>query len=268
MSTEPGPSAGFPPPAGPLRLLNAGREAFREVQGLRVFLIKGFLINYLVFFLVAAVVMGFGYVLIVQPMVADLFAEDPGQGFWSSLFHVVLVWLAWIAGVLLTAATLIISVVVSLALMSLWLEALAGRVIAHWRPDVPAPPFSWGAWIGSIGRSLLSAIWLLVLAVLALILGFVPVVGPVLVLIMGSYLLGREVRDPYLVLRRELDRAGQDRGNKLRAMGMAWWTGRVGMLPFLLATVPLVGWLLLPITLIYLVAGVSWEAERLRAQAD
>ena len=45
-----------------------------------------------------------------------------------------------------------------------------------------------------------------------------------------------------------------------RAFRIAW-TISAGFLPVVLALVPLLGWLLLPAALIYLVAGVAWQAE-------
>lgn len=261
MSESAVTTANFPPKTGVLSLLGAGRNAFREVPGLRAFLVKGFLINYCVFGLIAAAVMGLGYVFVVEPLSQEIAAIGASEGFWAGLLHTLAVWAAWITGIVLMAATLLISVVLSLILMSLWFEALAGRIITHWRGDAAGPEFTMGYWLRGVGRSLIDGLWLLMLSVFVLVLGFVPVVGPLLVFVLSSYLLGREVRDPYLGLRRELDK-----DDIPRAWRMVWWTERLGMIPFVLTVVPVVGWLLLPMALIYLVAGVAWESERLRSE--
>ncbi|MBI3991875.1 MAG: EI24 domain-containing protein [Candidatus Lambdaproteobacteria bacterium] len=262
MAQSPPSTAGFPPRAGVLTLLRAGRQAFAQVPGLRGFVLRGFLLNYAVFVLVTAVVMGLGYVLLVQPLSAHLLGGEAGPGFWAGLMHALAQWLAWIAAVLLMAATLLVAVVLSLALLSLWFEALAGRIVTHWRGTAAGPAFAWGPWLSGTGRALADGLGLLLLALLALLLGFLPLVGPLLVVLVNSVLLGREVRDPYVNVRRAL---GDD------DLPGAWrhllWTGRLGLLPFLLAAVPVLGWLLLPITLITLVAGVAWEGERMRARA-
>ena len=262
MARPPTSTVTFPPHVGVLTLLRAGRDAFAAVPGLRGFLVRGILLNYVVFVLVAALVLGLGVVFLLQPLSGLLLAGEAEPGFWAGLLHALLQWLAWIAAALLTTATLLVAVVLSLALLSLWFEALAGRIIRHWRGAAATPEFAWGRWLNGMGRALAEALGLLVLSLLALLLGFLPLLGPVLVVAINSFLLGREVRDPYLAVRRELGDADLP-----GAWSNVLWTGRVGLLPFALAAVPVVGWLLLPVTLIVLVTGVAWEAERRRAQA-
>jgi uncharacterized protein involved in cysteine biosynthesis len=145
--------------------------------------------------------------------------------------------------------------------MGVWFESLVSRIIAHHRGSPGASrPFRLVAWATGLGRALADSVWLLVLAVLALLLAFVPVVGPFLVVAVESYLLGREVRDPYLVVRADLG----EEARPLRG-GLMTWTMITGGLPFVLAMVPVLGWALLPITVTYLVAGFAWRGEAARS---
>jgi uncharacterized protein involved in cysteine biosynthesis len=247
--------------AGPLALLGAGREAFRQVPGLRGLLLQGFLLLYGVFLAVGAVVMGLAYRMVVLPLSRGIGSLEANGNVFLELLLPVLTGLVWLGQLLLLAATLLLSLVLSLTLLSLWFEALAGRVAAHARgAAAPERPFSLGAWLRSMGRALSDNALLLALALLSLVLGFVPVAGPFLVFALASYLMGWEVREPYLAVR-----AAQGEAPRALRRGLMGWTVRVGTLPVLLAMVPWLGWLLLPVVLIYQVAGVAWLSERGRA---
>lgn len=251
------------PRPNPLALLAAGRRAFREVPGLRAFLLKGFALLYGVSLLVGALGVGGLYLYAVQPLMATVEGWSAGEGFWAGMLAAIVAGLLWFGQFLLMAATVAVSLLVAMALMTVWFESLASRIIAHHRGDAGAArPFQLVAWIGGLGRSLADSGWLLVLAVLALLLGFVPIVGPLLVVLVQSYLLGREVRDPYLTVRAEL-------GEEARPLrrGLAFWTIVIGLVPFVLAMIPVLGWALLPLAMTYLVAGFAWTGEAERAQA-
>ncbi|HKJ00483.1 MAG TPA: EI24 domain-containing protein [bacterium] len=247
--------------AGPIALLGAGREAFRQVPGLRWLLIKGFLLLYGLFIVIGAVVMGVVYRFLVQPLSQNLAHLDSAGNFFLDLLLPLANGLVWLGEWLLLAATLLLSLVISLSLLSLWFEALAGRVAAHARGGAATEaPFSLRAWVGSLAHAVRDSALMLGLAVLSLLLGFVPLAGPFLVFGLASYMMGWEVREPYLAVR-------TTRGENLGALrhGLSWWTLRAGTLPVLLAMVPWLGWLLLPVVLTYQVAGVAWLSERGRA---
>ena len=259
---EPEPTA-TPKPApkllrknGPLAVLEAGRQAFREVPGLRWFLFKGFVLLYGVTLVVGAVMLYLVFYLILDPLTGG---ADPTRdaGWWSDWIAPVVDLLILFTKWLLMAGTLILGFLISLAMMSVWFEALAGRIVNHLRGgQVREAPFSLGLMIRSIGRSLKDSLLLILLTVFGLLLGFIPLVGPFLLLGITSYILGREAREPYLMVRESL---GDDRRNLRK--GLWWWTLTLGMIPVLLAMVPVIGWFFLPLTLIYLVAGVAWKGE-------
>lgn len=255
---EPVEMALLPRPS-PFSLLSGGREAFREVAGLRGFVWRGMLLNYLVFGVLGFLAMGGIYTYGVAPLTDSLQAWSAGEGFWLEMLSGLLRALVWLANLLVMAGTLVLSLILSLAMMSVWFEGMATRIVAHWRPDAAAraPAYSLGALLKGIGRSLGESLGLLLLAVAALALGLVPLVGPLLVLVVDGYLLGWEVRAPYLAVREELG----DTPRRLRRR-LGWWTFQTGLIPVFLAMVPIVGWLLLPPLLIQMVAGAAWRGEQ------
>jgi uncharacterized protein involved in cysteine biosynthesis len=264
-SSEPTRAIARLPRKSPFALLGAGRTALREVPGLRAFLIKGFLLNYGVFIVTAAAAMILIYWFLVRPVGEGLTAWSMGEGFFWGLVAWLLKVVLWVTQLLLMAATLMLSLLFAMALMTLWFEALVGRIVAHCRQESEGAggAFSLREWLGGLGRSIRDSVWLMVLALLALGFGFIPVVGPVLVVLFDGYLLGWEIREPYLTVREEY-------GDERRALrkGLALWTVQTGLLPVVLAMIPIVGWLLLPAVLIYLVAGFAWQGEQaLRSEA-
>ena len=251
------------PRDNPIRLLRGGSMAFAQVPGLRRHLAVGFVLLYAVSLVVGLLAVSGLYYFVIEPWSAGL-AEWGADGFWMGL----IAWFArvflWIANVILLAATVILSLLISIAMMGVWFETTVARIISHHRTERgDSAPFSLSAWIGTIGRSVADSIGLVFIALLGLALGFIPVIGPVLVVVIHSYLLGREVRDPYLVVRSE-------RGEEIKQLrqGLTFWTVRTGLLPFLLALIPVVGWIILPAAMMYLVAGFAWQGETARAARD
>ncbi|MCZ6646168.1 MAG: EI24 domain-containing protein, partial [SAR324 cluster bacterium] len=241
------------------------RQALREVPGLKMFLLKGFVLNYTIFVAVAALVYYGIFFLLLQPYLVQLDEWATGEGFLWDVLALLLGLVAWLTQLMLLAATLMFSLLISLALMSMWFEALAARVVAHCRGGVAEGRgrFTLLAWLAGIGAALRESLRLMVLAFAAMLLGLVPVVGPLLVIVIDGYLLGWEVRDPYLVVREVL---GEER--KQLRKGLMLWTVQAGLLPVFLAMIPILGWALLPGVMIYLVAGFAWRGEQALREAQ
>ncbi|MCZ6558332.1 MAG: EI24 domain-containing protein [SAR324 cluster bacterium] len=246
-------------------LLASGRQALREVPGLKMFLLKGFLLNYGIFVAVAALASYVIFWVMLEPYVMQLDEWVSGEGIlWKAL--AMLLWLlTWLAKLLLLVAVLLFSLLFSLILMSMWFEALAARIVSHCRGGVGENRgrFTLIAWLGSLGHALRDGLRLLFLAFAAMLLALVPLAGPVLAILINGYLLGWEVRDPYLVVREVL---GEER--KQLRKGLMLWTVQAGLLPVFLAMIPILGWALLPGVMIYLVAGFAWRGEQALREAQ
>ena len=245
------------PRPSPLALLRSGRKALREVPRLRVFLLKGYIINYSLFLVTAALAYYVIFFFFVEPYVARMDEWITGEGFFWKMLALLLNVLVWLTQLLLLAGTVMLSLLFSLAMMSIWLEGLAARIVAHCRGGTPPEAFSLVEWVISLGAALRDSLSLMALAIAALLLGFIPVVGPLLVILVDSYLLGWEIRDPYLVVRQA---AGDPR--KQMRKGLILWTVKAGFIPVVLAMIPVVGWVLLPLVMIYMVAGFAWQGEQ------
>lgn len=248
---------------GPLALLSSGRKAFGIVPGLKGFLVKGFLINLALFFVLVSLTLALVYPLMVAPMADYLDSLANSGGFWAGLWHSFLSWLFILVKLLVMTLVVAGSFIISLAMMSLYFEALAARIMAHLgrgSAEEAQARFSISRWTASIVRSLKDSVVILILIVVAFILGIIPFIGPLLALLLNGFLLGWEIREPYLVVRAE-----QNGSLTELRQGLRLWTIKVGILPLLVAMVPLIGWLLLPLLMIFLVAGVSYTAEQARA---
>lgn len=242
---------------GGLALIAAGREAFRKVPGLRMLLVKGFLLLYGLFAVLGTASLALLYRYAIRPWIERIESYQTDGGFFMDLLLPLLNGLLWLGQVMLMVAVLLLAMLLTLSLMTLWFEALADRIVRHQRGLQDAGGgFSLGAWAGSILRALRESLWLLLLAVFSVLLGFVPLGGPVLVFLINGYLFGWEAREPYLLVREGL---GDDR--KALRRGMTLWTIRIGAVPVVLAMIPVVGWLALPMVLIYQVAGLAWANE-------
>ncbi len=242
---------------GPIALFSAGREAFREVPGLRWLMVRGFILLYALFIVIGLIVVGLGYFYVVDPISQWMGSMESGDSwFWAILIPLLRI-LLWLGQAMLLAACLVLSFLISLAMMSLWFEVLTERIVTHRRGlEVTGSGFTLGLWLGGVWRALKDSTFLILIALSSLVAGLIPIAGPFLVIAATCYLLGWEVREPYLLVRESM---GED-GKPLRK-GLALWTIRIGVLPTFLAMVPILGWFLLPFAIVYQVAGVAWTSE-------
>lgn len=241
---------------GPLALVRAGREAFRTVPGLKLLLIKGFVLLYGLFVLIGAGAWAVVYRYVIRPQFERLDIYRTDGGWLMDILVPVLDVLMQLVQLVMLAGVMILALLVALAMMSVWFEAVVEKIVRHCRGQAGGEAFSLRVWLGSILRSLRESLWLLVVALAAILLGFVPVAGPFLVLLLTGYLLGYEVRQPYLAVNAALGEASP----LPRAKTLL--TVRMGLLPVGVAIVPFVGWLALPVLVIVMVAGLAWVNER------
>lgn len=242
----------------------AGRTALSEVPGLNLLMVKGFVVMYAVSGVLAVIGVAGIYTYLVQPAAEFLTYWSTGDNAWLTLIASLLKALLWLGQFALLVVTLLFSFRVALSLMGAWFEVVAEHIVRHCQikrgeHPPPAPLLPWRVWWDSLGRNLHAAAISLVGSILAIFLGFVPFIGPILALGINAYLLGRDAREPYLNV---LASHGAPY-NALRK-GLRRFTFRLGLMPVLVGLVPFVGWLALPVVMLYLVAGVAWLGEQKR----
>lgn len=234
-----------------LSALRFGQQALFKIEGLRTRMVHGILINYAVFFGAAIAMNGVFYFYVLEPFIDWVFGGD--EGLWATAGTVML-WL-----IQLTAASVFILIALrfSIQFLSLWNQSLIFRVIQNFR-EVKEPPFSlkvlWSGMLGALYEGLKAC----VIPLLLLFLGLIPLLGVVLVFLIESHLLGRDMIRVYLDC--------LDRSEDVVTLRKTWrWVPmRLGWLPMGLAFVPLLGWLLLPLVLTYEVIGFAYYVESSR----
>ncbi len=256
-----GRAAPLPEP-GFLALVRAGRRALREVPGTTRILVQGFVLTYAVSFLLAAAISVAVYFFLVQPALEWTEAWGANQGALVAWAAVALKGVLWVGEGLAILASQVVAFLLTLAMMGLWFEAVVDKVVRFRRPpqwQVESPgSSSFMGWVRSIGASLRASAWLVFLSILALLLALVPILGPFLAFFINAYVMGRDIRDPYVSVRAAL-------GEPVRGLvkGRLKWTVQAGVAPVLVAMVPVVGWILLPVMMTWLVTGMAWLGEEL-----
>lgn len=242
---------------GALELVQAGREAFRRVPGMRILMLKGFLLLYGLFALLGTGATVLVYRLVIRPQFDRLESYGKDGGWLMDILIPLLDFLVRLTQVMLLAAVLMLAFLVTLSLLSVWFEALAEKVVRHQRQAEGGTGFDFRLWMSSLLTALRDGLWLFLVALFSILLGFIPFIGPFLIFFINGYLLGWEVRQPYLNVDAAL---GRPKGYS--KTGLTLWTTQIGVLPVVLAMIPVVGWLLLPAALIYMVAGMAWVNEQ------
>ncbi len=238
---------------GPLTGLRNGNQAFQQVPGLKGQAIRAFLANLVIFIVVSLVLNGLLYNYLLEPWIASFFGSE--DGFWATLGSVIL-WITQIlVGALLAVATLLFSV----SMMGAWHEFLVSQVIRHFRP-LPDVPFNFGMWLGLTVQSAIVGFKEVLWVLLLIVVGFIPIVGPILAFIGAAYLMGRGIFNPYWTVLQE-----QKESTDSLKQSVRWAPIQVGLPQMGLAFVPILGWLAMPWVLLTQVLGVAYYIERQRS---
>ena len=176
-----------------------------------------------------------------------------GDGFWTAVGSVVL----WSIQLTVAAVFAMVALRFSVELLSLWHQSLVLRIIKHFR-QIEEPTFSFKAWLASIKYNLKEALKACFFPVMLLFVGLIPVIGPPIVFVLESHLLGQESTVVYLDSLTNPEEAAELRRR------WRWLPIRIGWLPTILAFIPFVGWLFLPLTLTYEVIGFAYIVEKSR----
>ena len=233
-------------------LLLKGIGAFDNIKGLTVQYIKGVIIT--LFFV--AVVFTLEFFFIYQPFIAPFidFYVEKINNFWSWFTYVVTP-ISWILKFIVWILLVIAAMKVASLFMSFWLDKLVEKVISHYR-EVPDVPFSVSMTAKNITKGLVLSMGNMIFAFLFMILGFLPIIGPVFAFIGGSCSNGYDIMSPYLMILAESD---DELLNDYKiTKGKTFISGFVQTA---LTFVPGVGWFALPFTLLAQVIGYTCYCE-------
>jgi hypothetical protein len=236
---------------GAIEVFRAGHQAMSEINGLRGLVFRGVLLNYLIFFGGVLLLNGLFYYLLLNPFINWLFGG--GDGFWAAAGAVLL----WSIQLTVAAAFAVVALRFSVSLVSLWHQGLVKRIIQHFR-EIGERPFSLKEWWADMKYIFNEALRSCLFPVLLLFVGLIPVIGIMLVFVLESHLLGRESIIAYTDSLTDPDEALELRGK------WRWLSIRIGWLPTILAFIPFIGWLFLPLSLTYEVIGLAFLAEQSR----
>ena len=232
-------------------VFRSGHQALSEIEGLRGMAVRGMLFNYLIFFAATLALNGLFYYQLLGPLINWLFGV--GDGFWAAVGSVVL----WSIQLTVAAVFAMVALRFSVELLSLWHQSLVLRIIKHFR-QIEEPTFSFRVWLANFKYILKESLKACLFPVMLLFVGLIPVIGPPIVFVLESYLLGRGITIVYLD-----SLANPEEAVELRK-SWRWLPVRIGWLPTILAFIPFIGWLFLPLTITYEVIGFAYLVEKSR----
>ena len=232
-------------------VFRSGHQALSEIEGLRGMAVRGMLFNYLIFFAATLALNGLFYYQLLGPLINWLFGV--GDGFWAAVGSVVL----WSIQLTVAAVFAMVALRFSVELLSLWHQSLVLRIIKHFR-QIEEQAFSFRVWLANFKYILKESLKACLFPVMLLFVGLIPVIGPPIVFVLESHLLGRESTIVYLDSLTNPEEAAELRKS------WRWLPVRIGWLPTVLTFIPFIGWLFLPLTLTYQVIGFAYLVEKSR----
>ena len=232
-------------------VFRSGHQALSEIEGLRGMAVRGMLFNYLIFFAATLTLNGLFYYQLLGPLINWLFGV--GEGFWAAVGSVVL----WSIQLTVAAVFAMLALRFSVELLSLWHQSLVLRIIKHFR-QIEEQAFSFRVWLANFKYILKESLKACLFPVMLLFVGLIPVIGPPIVFVLESHILGRESTIVYLDSLTNPEEAAELRKS------WRWLPVRIGWLPTILAFIPFIGWLFLPLTITYEVIGFAYLVEKSR----
>ena len=229
-----------------------GMTAFDDIKGLTFQYIKGVIIT----LFVAAAIFTLKFIYIYQPFIAPYIdgSVEKITNFWSLLSYVVTP-VAWILKFVSWIILIFTSMKITAILMSFWLDTLIEKVIGHFR-EIPDEKFSFSKTAKNTLIGLGQSAGNLIFSIIFMVLGFIPLIGPVFAFIGNSCSNGFDIMSPYLMILADKD----DKVLKDFKITKAK-TFSTGFVQTILTFIPAVGWFALPFTLLAQVVGYAYYCE-------
>ena len=232
-------------------LLKKGFAAFKDVKGLKLSCIKGVLLTTLTSTIVFVLLFFYLYQPFIFPYLLEY--SDKAIAFWDPLKYVIIP-LTIVLKLLVWALLAYVSIKTSLIVMSLWVDHMIEKVINHFR-GIPEDPFTLKELMKSISISIKRNLFNFMQSVPFIILAFIPVIGPIIAFIGLTRVNSTDILAPYIEVLIDKNRDMQD--YKIKT-SQAY---SVGLLQATTCFVPVVGWMLFPMTLMIQNIGYSYLCE-------
>ena len=229
-----------------------GMKSFDRIKGLTFQYIKGVVIT----LLIVALLFILKFILLYQPYIAPFIDGyvDKINNFWSWLTYLSTP-IAWVLKFVIWILMVFVSMKIASMFMSFWLDTLVEKVIRHFR-DLPDIPFNLRRTVRGIIKGLMLSSGNMFFAVIFLILGFIPIIGPAFAFIGTSCSNGFDIMSPYLMILAERD---EELLKEFKLTQRKTFMG--GSIQTILNFVPVIGWLALPFALLAQVVGYTYYCE-------
>lgn len=226
-----------------------GRRILSVIPGLRANIWRDFFINLVLSIAICAGALYVGFKFMLNPMESFLTGFLPGWLDWTAVS------LKYGLGVLLIFLSLFLSIIIPLNVMFLWYENLVQKVVTYLGTSKAGEPIKTP--LPVVIKTILKEISIIVGL---LVIGFIPIVGPVIVFILSSHVMGRASFDPYIGVMKNL---GYDIAIPQRKFGST--TISIGALEAGLPIyLPVLGIFLIPWVVIHVTIGVAYMMESRR----
>ena len=233
--------------ANPMSLIKAGREAAKAIPGMPGRMVRGMFMNFGVFFLLMAVSNSLVYFLLLSPVQNWAANLLPDKLDWFASGLTIILMIAMVIGSLFLAMRW------SFAVMHLWYEGLAEKVLLHQHPGLKEHKTS-----GSFGDVILDILKELLVMIGLLLLNLIPAIGSILSLVWTAHRIGLSNYQPYNAVLR----AHSMRDQRVVLKFLRLPTLLPGALLLGMALIPFVGWLVLWWMAMHMVIGASWLHAR------
>lgn len=233
-------------------LILKGLSAFDKIPGLTYHYIKGVIIT----MIMVVAIFTLKFIYLYQPFVAPFIDQyvDKINAFWSWFAYATKP-IGWILKFVVWVLMVFSSMKIASLFMSFWLDTLVEKIISHFR-ELPDMPFSLSNTTSNVLKGLSKSMGNMLFALLFMILGFIPIIGPAFAFIGGSCSNGFDIMSPYLMILAERDDKLLDEYRITK--GKTFYSG---FIQTILTFVPAVGWLALPFSLLGQVVGYTYYCE-------
>ncbi|MCM8538478.1 MAG: EI24 domain-containing protein [Lentisphaeraceae bacterium] len=235
-----------------LMLLHKGQKAFKEVPGLYKFYLKGVFVTLLC---ALAIFIGLFFTLYRMWILPELTHYLDAINNWSGWLSYLTIPFYWLLIIITWSGLVYLSLKLSVFVLSMWIDTLLEKIMTHFR-GIPEKPFNTKRMIKVFLAGLKLSLGNMLLSLFFFVLGLIPIIGPFMTFAGLSCSSGFDIKTPYIML------LGEDAPEKYKEFKLK--KGRLFKIGFIhgaVSFIPVVGWILLPASLLLQMAGYTFFCE-------